>query len=91
MATPMAPSRTPPRTERRGRPRSARNRAAEGGNLEIWNPENLRGRGRTAGFQFFSISGSARAPHPFQRAGRNFRSRSTGTEGRRGCLRTPTG
>ena len=65
MATPMA--RAPHVTsdesgrpaERRGGARSARGRAPGSGNLEIWNPGNLRGCGarqvfRFSGFQVFT-------------------------------------
>ena len=72
MATPMAPSRTSPRT--RAATRGAAGRGAVGagrtargsGNLEIWNPGNLRGCGarqvfRFSGFQVFTLPGPAPA------------------------------
>ena len=72
MATPMAPSRTSPRTRAATRRsvaegRGRRGRTARGsGNLEIWNPGNLRGCGarqvfRFSGFQVFTLPGPAPA------------------------------
>ena len=70
MATPMALSRATPRTraatpaERSGRGAVGAGRPRGSGNLEIWNPENLRGCGarqvfRFSGFQVFTVSAPA--------------------------------